>query len=65
MTIVNRTHIYYEHLDLVTNTVVDYLWVVQTRGSGNEEAVGIALWAIFGIAMLTVIGVGVYYFIRR
>ncbi|CAD8046038.1 unnamed protein product [Paramecium primaurelia] len=61
----NETHLYFEQIDLVENRVVDYFWVVQTRGLTSEKTFNILLWVILAFAMVLVIGLAIFYVMRR
>ncbi|CAD8051868.1 unnamed protein product [Paramecium sonneborni] len=65
MTIHNSTHIYFEQIDLVTKEVVDYFWCVQERQNYVNKALNIFLWTLLGLFILTILGIGVFYLIRR
>ncbi|XP_001347202.1 Acid phosphatase (macronuclear) [Paramecium tetraurelia strain d4-2] len=65
MTIHNSTHIYFEQLDLVTQEVVDYFWCVQDRQDSSSKALNVILWTFIGFFILGVLGMGIFYLIRR
>ncbi|CAK72338.1 unnamed protein product (macronuclear) [Paramecium tetraurelia] len=65
LSIYNETHLYFEQIDLIENRVVDYFWVVQSRGLASERTFNILLWVIMAFAMVLVIGLAVFYVMRR
>lgn len=63
ITVKNSTHLYYEHITVSDNKVIDAIWLdrsIDTTNTSNHDGFEIVMWVIFSV-LLVLTGVSIYY----
>ncbi|CAD8134668.1 unnamed protein product [Paramecium pentaurelia] len=63
ITIKNSTHLYYEHITVADNKVIDSIWInrsIELNNKSKHDGFEIVMWVIFSILMV-ITGVSIYF----
>lgn len=63
ITVKNSTHLYFEHITVADNKVIDSIWLDRSNDvtpTSKRDGFEVAMWVIFAVLMV-ITGVSIYY----